>query len=84
MVEYAIPSYLIEENLAAYICKLETSCLYGEWGYDIVIDRKAYSIPNWLDLKGRRLPVIGTGRKPAYENCGEMSSLCKLPEEEGP
>ena len=34
-----------------------------------------YSVPNWLDVEGRRLPVIVSGRKPAYWHCGEIGHL---------
>ena len=34
-----------------------------------------YSIPNWLDVEGHRLPVIVSGCKPAYWRCGEIGHL---------
>ena len=34
----------------------------GEWRFDIMLDAKTfYSIPNWLDVEERRLPVIVSG-----------------------
>ena len=38
-----------------------------------------YSIPNWLDVEGRRLPVIVSGCKPACWCCskiGHLSTVC--------
>ena len=51
-----------------------------------MLDAKTfYSVPNWLDVEGRRLPVIVSGRKPACWHCGEIGHLsCSLPGEEGP
>ena len=37
-----------------------------------------YPILNWLDLEGRRLRVIVTGRKTAYWHCGEMGHLSAI------
>ena len=34
-----------------------------------------YSVPNWLEVEGRRLPVIVSGRKPACWHCGEIGHL---------
>ena len=34
-----------------------------------------YSIPNWLDVEGRRLPVIVSRQKPARWHCGEIGHL---------
>ena len=48
----------------------------GEWRLDLMLDCKTfYSIPNWLDLEGRRLPVIVSGPKPACWYCSEMGNL---------
>ena len=34
-----------------------------------------YSVPNWLEVEGRRLPVIVSGSKPACWHCGEIGHL---------
>ena len=34
-----------------------------------------YSVPNWLEVEGRRLPVIVSGRKLARWHCGEIGYL---------
>ena len=34
-----------------------------------------YSVPNWLDVEGRKLPVIVSGRKPACWHCGKIGHL---------
>ena len=48
----------------------------GEWRFDIMLDMKTfYSVPNWLKVEGRRLPVIVSGRKPACWHCGEIGHL---------
>ena len=41
-----------------------------------MLDAKTfYSVLNWLDVEGRRLPVIVSGRKPACWHCGEIGHL---------
>ena len=41
-----------------------------------MLDMKTfYSVPNWLEVEGRRLPVIVSGRKPACWHCGEIGHL---------
>ena len=52
---YKLPSYLIDENLAAYmlqfgyIVSVSHDIMHGEWRYDIMIGNKIfYTIPNWL------------------------------------
>ncbi len=41
-----------------------------------MLDAKTFfSVPNWLDVEGRRLPVIVSGRKPACWHCGEIGHL---------
>ena len=41
-----------------------------------MLDAKTfYSIPNWLDVEGCRLPVIVSGCKPACWHCGEIGHL---------
>ena len=51
-----------------------------EWRFDIILDSTTfYSIPNWLDLEGCRLPVIVTGRKSAcwhYDEIGHLFMVC--------
>ena len=34
-----------------------------------------YSVPNWLDVEGRGLPVTVSGRKPACWHCGKIGHL---------
>ena len=34
-----------------------------------------YSVPNWLDVEGCRLPGIVSGRKHACWHCGEIGHL---------
>ena len=69
---YKVPSFLRDANLAAYILNFGDIVsathdgMHGKWRFDIMLDAKTfYSIPNWLDVEGRRLPVIVFGRKPA-------------------
>jgi len=83
---YEVPSYLIDENLAGYFMKYgdlvaaRHDGMRGEWSFDIMLSKTAFdSVPNFLDLEGRRLSVIVTGRKPACWNCfktGHLSSNC--------
>ena len=41
-----------------------------------MLDMKTfYSVPNWLEVEGRRAPVIVSGRKPACWHCGEIGHL---------
>ena len=50
--------------------------MQGEQRFDFIFDSKTFfSIPYWLDLEGRWLPVIGTGRKPAHWHCWEIGPL---------
>ena len=51
---------------------------------DVILDCKTYSVLDWLDVEGRRIPVIVFGRKPACWHCGEIGHLSSLPGEEGP
>ena len=62
---YEVPSFLIDANLAAFmlnsgdIISATHDGMRGEWRFDIMLDAKTfYSVPNWLDVEGRRLPVI--------------------------
>ena len=44
-----------------------------------MLDAKTYSVPNWLDVEGRRLLVIVSVRKPACWHCsviGHLSAVC--------
>ena len=79
---YEVPSFLRDANLAAYmlqfgdIVSATHNGMRGEWRFDIMLDVKTfYSVPNWLEVEGRRLPVIVSGRKPACWHCGEISHL---------
>ena len=79
---YEVPSYLRDANLAAYmlqfgdIVSATHDGMRGEWRFDIMLDMKTfYSVPNWLEVEGRRLPVIVSGRKPACWHCGEIGHL---------
>ena len=58
----------------------------GEWRFDLMIDHKTfYSIPNWLDLDGRKLPIIVIGRKPMCWRCGLIGHLsAKCPGKKAP
>ena len=83
---YEVPSFLRDANLAAYmlqfgdIVSATHDGMRGEWRFDIMLDAKTfYSIPNWLEVEGRRLPVIVSGRKPAcwhYGEIGHLSAVC--------
>ena len=79
---YEVPSFLRDANLAA--CMLQFDDIVSathdrmrrEWRFEIMLDVKTfYSVPNWLDVEGRRLPVIVSGRKPACWHCGEIGHL---------
>ena len=79
---YEVPSFLRDANLAAYmlqfgdIVSATHDGMRGEWRFDIMLDMKTfYSVPNWLEVEGRRLPVIVSGRKPACWHCGEIGHL---------
>ena len=79
---YEVPSFLRGANLAAYmlqfgdIVSATHDGMRGEWRFDIMLDMKTfYSVPNWLEVEGRRLPVIVSGRKPACWHCGEIGHL---------
>ena len=79
---YEVPSFLRDANLAAYmlqfgdIVSATHDGMCGEWRFDIMLDMKTfYSVPNWLEVEGRRLPVIVSGRKPACWHCGEIGHL---------
>ena len=63
---YEVPSFLRDANLATYmlnfgdIISATHDGMRGEWRFDIMLDIKTfYSIPNWLNVEGRRLPVSG-------------------------
>ena len=76
--QYEVPSFLGDANLATYmlnfgdIVSATHDGMRREWRFDIILDVKTYSIPNWLDVEGRRLPIIVSGRKPACWHCGEI------------
>ena len=79
---YEVPSFLRDANLAAYmlqfgdIVSATHSGIRGEWRFDIMLDMKSfYSVPNWLEVEGRRLPVIVSGRKPACWHRGKIGHL---------
>ena len=79
---YEVPSFLRDANLAAYmlqfgdIVSATHDGMRWEWRFDIMLDVKNfYSVPNWLEMEGRRLPVIVSGRKPACWHCGEIGHL---------
>ena len=79
---YEVPSFLRDANLAAFmlnfgdIVSATHDGMRGEWRFDLMLDAKTfYSVPNWLDVEGRRLPVIVSGRKPACWHCGEIGHL---------
>ena len=79
---YEVLSFLRDANLAAYmlqfgdIVSATQDGMRGEWRFDIMLDMKTfYSVPNWLEVEGRRLPVIVSGRKPACWHCGEIGHL---------
>ena len=79
---YEVPSFLRDTNLAAYmlqfgdIVSATHDGMRGEWRFDIMLDVNTfYSVPNWLEVEGRRLPVIVSGMKPACWHCGEIGHL---------
>ena len=79
---YEVPSFLRDANLAAFmlnfgdIVSATHDGMRGEWRFDLMLDAKTFfSVPNWLDVEGRRLPVIVSGRKPACWHCGEIGHL---------
>ena len=79
---YEVPSFLRDANLAAFmlnfgdIVSATHDRMRGEWRFDLMLDAQTfYSVPNWLDVEGRRLPVIISGRKPACWHCGEIGHL---------
>ena len=86
---YEVPSFLRDANLAAYmlqfgdIVSATHDGMRGKWRFDIMLDAKTfYSVPKWLEVEGRRLPVIVSGRKPALWR--GWSPLRSLSGEEGP
>ena len=77
-----VPSFLRDASLAAFvlgfgdIVSAAHDGVRGGWRFDLVLDAKTFfSVPNWLDVEGRRLPVIVSGRKPACWHCGEIGHL---------
>ena len=79
---YEVPSFLRDANLAVFmlnfgdIVSATNDGMRGEWRFDIMLDAKTfYSVPNWLDVEGRRLLVIVSGHKPACWHCGEIGHL---------
>ena len=80
MAVYEVPSYLIEENLATCILQfgdilpVSEKSMCGEWMSDM-INSKAFFFAKWLDLEGRRLLVIVTGKKLACWHWGEIGYL---------
>ena len=79
---YEVPRFLRDANLAAFmlnfgdIVSATHDGMRGEWRFDLMLDAKTfYSVPNWLDVEGRRLPMIVSGRKPACWHCGEIGHL---------
>ena len=79
---YEVLSFVRDANLAAFmlnfgdIVSATHDGMREEWRFDIMLDAKTfYSIPNWLDVEGRRLLVIVSGCKPACWHCGEISHL---------
>ena len=82
---YEVPSFLRDANLAAFmlnfgdIVSATHDGMRGEWRFDLMLDAKTfYSVPNWLDVAGRMLPVIVSGRKPANWHCGEIGHLSAI------
>ena len=79
---YEVPSFVRDANLAAFMLNFGDFVsathdgMRGEWRFDIMLDVKTfYSVSNWLDVGGHRLPVIVSGRKPACWYCGEIGHL---------
>ena len=79
---YEVPSFHRDANLAAFmlqfgeIVSVTHDGMRKEWLFDIMLDVKTfYSVPNWLNVEGRRLPVIVSGRKHACWQCGEIGHL---------
>ena len=82
---YEVPSFFRDANLAAFmlnfgdIVSATHDGMRGEWRFDIMLDAKTfYSVPNWLNVEGHRLPVIVSGRKPACLHCGEIGHLSAI------
>ena len=68
---YEVPSFLRYANLAAFmlnfgdIVSVTHDGMRREWRFNIMLDVKTfYFVPNWLDVEGRRPPVIVSGRNP--------------------
>ena len=79
---YEVPSFLRDTNLAAFmlnfgdIVPATYDGMCREWRFDIMLDAKTfYSVPNWLDVEGRRLLVIISRRKPVCWHCSEIGHL---------
>ena len=78
---YEVLSFLRDANLAVYMLNFGDIVsdthdgMRGEWRFDIMLDVKTYSVPNWLDVGGHRLPVIVSGRKLACWYSGEIGHL---------
>ena len=79
---YEVSSFLRDANLAAFmlqfgdIVSATHDGMHGVWRFDIMLDVKTfYSVPNWLDVEGRRLLVIVSGHKPACWHCSEIGHL---------
>ena len=88
---YEVPSFLRDTNLAAFMLNFRDIIsathdgMRGEWRFDIMLEAKTYSVPNWLDVEGSRRPVIFFGRKPTSWHCSEIGHLSAVcPEKKAP
>ena len=79
---YEVPSFLRVANLATFmlqfgdIVSATHDGMRGEWRFNIMLDVKTfYSVPNWVDVEGHRLPVIVSGHKTASWHCGDIGHL---------
>ena len=89
---YEVLSFLRDANLATYmlnfgdIVSATHDGMRGKWRLDIMLDIKTfYSVPNWLDVEGRMLTVIASGRKRSCWHCSDIGHLFAVcPEKKAP
>ena len=79
---YDVPWFLRDENMAAYMLQYGSivgashDVTRGEWRFDVMMDSETfYSVPNFLDLGGRKITIIVAGRKPSCWLCSQVGHL---------